>query len=216
MTSVGRRAAIVFAATLFAAAVLLGDLLGSFADSDQALFDHFESGSRRAMDIAGSLLLAVAAIGFGVFARVLAHDLEGARPDGELHHVVAASGMLAAGAMALAAIALVTVPGSIAFGELFDDPGLTEGRAALPQLGVAALAIGTALPGAALVLATSLGPALPLWLRRTGYVVALLLVLASVAGPGMFSLPVWVLLVAFMSRRGATPPPGASEETVSG
>ena len=123
----------------------LGDLLGSFADSDRTFATHFSDGANRTRDIVGSLCLVLAGFAMVWFAITVV----GTRHDRRTPIIATAS--LAAGAMILAGLALVTVPLSISFGDLYDDPGLGVGQAVLPQFGYVALVIGAMLPAAALV-----------------------------------------------------------------
>ena len=115
----------------------IGDLLGSFADSDRAFVDHFADGGNRAKDIAGSYLLVLAGLSMIWFAIALAAAV---RADRGSPIIVTAS--LAAGATIVAGLTLLTVPLSIAFGDLTDDPGLGTAQAVLPQFGTVALAVG--------------------------------------------------------------------------
>src|SRR5687767_7154263 len=62
------RASAVFVVLFVVGLLMLGDLLGSFADSDRAFADHFADGGTRARDIVGSLLLVLAGFALVWFA----------------------------------------------------------------------------------------------------------------------------------------------------
>jgi hypothetical protein len=140
------RAGSVFV-VLFAAAfvVSVGDLVGSFADPDRVFVDRFADGDNRIKDIAGSYFLALAGLAFVWFAHALSHHAKDNRA------ALLITGSAAAGGMIVAAAAWGTVPMSLWFGSLVDDPGLQEGQAVLPQFGYVALALGGMLPAAAFI-----------------------------------------------------------------
>src|SRR5687767_7519604 len=178
---------------------MLGDLLGSFADSDRAFADHFADGGTRARDIVGSLLLVLAGFALVWFAVAMS----AAREDLGAPLIVTAS--LAAGAMIVAGLALATVPLSISFGDLTDDPGLGAGQAVLPQFGYVALTFGAMLPAAAFVIVIARTPGLlARWLRVAGYAVAALLLLAVMVMP-MILLVIWIAAVSVTLARSRAP-----------
>ena len=189
----------VFALLFAVSLATLGDLLGSFADPDDAFETFFSDGGNRASVIVGSLSLVLAgyAMLWLAFAIAEAWDTRG------MPLVVTAS--LACGGMILAGLALVTVPLSISIGDLTDDPGLGMGQAVLPQFGFVALVIGAMLPAAALVIVIARIPGLlPRWLSLAGYPVAALLLLALMVGP-MVLLAVWIAAVSAVLRRSRPP-----------
>ena len=192
-------AGVVFALLFVVSLVMLGDLLGSFADSDRSFESHFSDGFNRARDIVGSLSLVLAGYAMVWFAIAIG----GVRQDRRTLLVTTAS--LASAGMILAGLALVTVPLSISFGDIFDDPGLGVGQAVLPQFGYVALVIGGMLPAAALVIVIARTPSLiPRWLSVSGYPVAGLLLLAVAVGP-MVLLPAWIATVSVVFSRSRIP-----------
>ncbi|MGK2965710.1 MAG: hypothetical protein ACSLFM_08885 [Tepidiformaceae bacterium] len=112
-----------------AAFALLGELLGSTADSTQTFTDHFADDATRFGDIAGALLLVVAAVFLVALGltlwRMLATEPPSLRIDliGSLAIVVAA-------ALVASAALLVAPPLLQSFGDLFDDPGMEPGATA--------------------------------------------------------------------------------------
>lgn len=185
----------VFALLFVVSLVTLGDLLGSFADPDDAFETYFSDGGNRASAIVGSVSLVLAGYAIVWFALALAE----ARDNRRTPLVVTAS--LACGGMLLAGLALATVPLSISFGDLSDDPGLGVGQAVLPQFGYVSLVIGAMLPAAALVIAIVRTPSLlPRWLSVAGYAVAALLVLSVMVAP-MVLFAVWIAAVSAVLRK---------------
>jgi len=176
-----------------------GDLLGSFADSDRAFARHFADGGNRAKDIVGSLLLVLAGFALVWFAVALSE----LRDDRRTPLVV--TGSVAAGGMILAGLALATVPLSISFGDLTDDPGLRSGQAVLPQFGYVALIVGAMLPAAAFVIVVARIPSLlPRWVSIAGYPVAALLLLAVMVMP-MMLFSIWIAAVSATLGRARAP-----------
>jgi len=193
------RAGGVFFVLFAVSMVVLGDLLGSFADSDRAFVDHFADGGNRAKDIAGSYLLVLAGLSMIRFAIALA----AVRADRRLPIFVTA--FPAAGATIVAGLSLLTVPLSISFGDLTDDPGLGTAQAVLPQFGAVALAVGAMLPAAAFVIVLARTPnLLPRWLSLASYPVAVLLLVAILVAP-MMLWSIWIAAVSLTLWRQSSP-----------
>ena len=90
----------------------------------------------------------------------------------------------------MAALAWATVPLSLWFGSLVDDPGLEEGQAVLPQFGWVALGVGSMLPAAVFVVLVATTPGLvPRWLSVLSYPIAVL-----VAATALLFMPLIVFL----------------------
>jgi hypothetical protein len=193
------RAGVVFV-VLFAAAfaLSLGDLVGAFADRDREFIDRFADGNNRARDIVGSYLLALAGLAFVWFAHALSSEANGRSP-------ILITGSVAAGGMLVAAVAFATVPMSLWFGSLVDDPGLQEGQAVLPQFGYVALAMGAMLPAAAFIVLVARTPGLvPRWLAVASYPVAVLVAFTALLFMPLFVFVAWVVaVVATQWRRQA-------------
>ena len=192
------RAGVVFV-VLFAAAFALsvGDLVGAFADPDRVFVDRFEDGGNRARDVAGSYLLALAGLAFVWFAHALSREANSRSP-----LLITAS--VAAGGMIVAAVAFATVPLSLWFGSLVDDPGLQEGQAVLPQFGYVALAMGAMLPAAAFIVLVARTPGLvPRWLSIASYPVAALVAFTALLFMPLFVFVAWVVAVVVTQWRRA-------------
>lgn len=192
------RAGVAFVVLFVAAFVVsLGVLVGAFADADREFIDRFASSGTRLRDIAGSYLLALAALAFIWFVHALSRDVQRRRA------LLLIFGATAAGGMVLAAVAFATVPMSLWFGSLVDDPGLGAGQAVLPQLGYMALTMGAMLPAAVLIVLVARSPGLvPRWLSVVSYPVAALVALTAFVVLLLFVFIAWVVAVAATSRPG--------------
>ncbi|HET9477171.1 MAG TPA: hypothetical protein VFP63_06765 [Dehalococcoidia bacterium] len=187
------------------AAVLLGDILGSFGDPDEVFIEHYAGSSERIGDIAGSVLLAAAG---GVFvwhvelvrrAFVAGHE---AGPD-----VPLLASVIFATTLLVAASALATVPLGREIGDLFDErrPRLEGAETSvLAHFGYVLLFGAGGVIGAICLFSTSLAlraTAAPGWLIWTGFVAAALLPLSPVAFIPFLALPVWVAVSGVAASR---------------
>ena len=198
----------VFVVAFVVGLAQLGDLAGSVGGSDDTFVEHFSSGSQRAVDIAGSLLLVVAAMAFLYFTQLIVAQ---AGPEARDHQAtwgfVRGAGTVVTVGIVVAALSFLTVPLSISFGEFFDEPAFGEGQAVLPQFGYVALTVGAMFPAAVMIVAIARLRFLPTWLTRLSYLVAVLLVVTSLSVITMFVLlPAWVALTAVALRQTANQP----------
>lgn len=193
---------ICFSVLFVGGIICLGELLGSFADSDQAFEVYFANSGNRAANIVGGILLTAAAL---VFLWFLQHLRERLQPDATcsatLPNFVFSTGQTFVTLLLVGTAALVTVSVTLAFATLTDDQPLTTGQAVLPQLGYVVLALFANWTAAAMVLAATISAgrtgSFPRWLRGLGYVVTGFLVVFSLAGGGaFFALPAWTLAVS--------------------
>lgn len=193
------RSGILFTALFVAAGVVsTGELAGSFADRDRVFVERFADEGNRIADIIGSYLLAFAALAFLWFA----HGLAAQAPTSRLPIIF--GGAATAGGMLLAAIAWATVPMSLWFGALADDPGLQEGQAVLPQFGYVALTMGAMLPAAALIIIVARVPGLvPRWLQIVSYPTAAIVAFTALIFMPLFIFIAWVVTVAASHRPAA-------------
>jgi hypothetical protein len=176
--------------------VLLGDLVGSFADADRAFVDHFAEDSNRTKDIVGGYLLMLASVCLTWFAVALAAEATERRVS------LIVMGSVAAGAMVIAAVAFLTVPLSVSLGDLYGDPGIGEGQAVLPQLAFTALFVGVLVPAAAFVVLAAREPGLlPRWLAIASYPTGALLLVAVLAFAPIMLLPAWVAAASITRSR---------------
>lgn len=191
------RAGAVFLVLFTAAFVVsVGDLVGAFADSDRVLIERFADEGNRLRDIAGAYLLALSGLSFVWFAFTLSRDAAASRVP------LLLTGSLAAVGMISAAVAFATVPMSLWFGSLVDDPGLQEGQAVLPQLGYVVLAMGAMLPAAAFMVIVARADGLvPRWLSFATYPASALVALTALLFMPLFLFAAWVVAVVATSSR---------------
>ena len=198
----------VFAVAFGIGLGLLGPEVGAFGDSDRAYVEHFSGGSQRGADIAGSILLLAAAAAFMYFTHLIASIPAEALRQSAPSNLVRTAGMLAGIFMAVAALALVTVPLSISMGEFFDEEGKAfgEGQAVLPQFGYAALVLGAMIPAAVAIVAAARLGLFPPWLTRASLPLAVLLAVTSGSVVAMALLPIWVAMATVVLARAEDPP----------
>lgn len=186
----------MFVVLFVAAIILLGDLLGSFADPDRQFVTLFADPANRVVYITGSALLLLAGLAFISFVDALSLEA------GSRRAALLLTGSAGGGAMMIAAMAFATAPLSLTFGSFFHDPGLQEGQAVLPQFGFVAIGLGVMLPAAIfMVLAAATPDLLPRWLALTTYPVAALVALTMFLFMPMFLFVVWTAAVTASKRR---------------
>jgi hypothetical protein len=134
------RPGIVFLILFIAAVILSGDVAGSFADPDSQFVSIYSDASNRAAYVAGAFLLVLAGLSFVWFAHALSCEA------GSFRVPLLITGAAAAIGMIVAALAWATVPLSISFGALYDDPGFESGQSVLPQFGWVAFALAQCCP----------------------------------------------------------------------
>jgi len=188
VTRIARAGGLFVVLFVGAFALSLGGLLGSFADGDTVFVERFSDETTRVVDIAGSYLLALAALVFAWFAREVASRSVSHRAALKL------TGYSAAGGMLVAAVAAATTPLSIWFGALVDDPGIEIGQGVLPQFAYVALTMGALLPaGVFIIAAARSGDVMPRWLGYVSYPVGVLVAIAALAFMPLFLFPIWML-----------------------
>jgi hypothetical protein len=201
----GRAAAasgISFSVLFIAGLLPLGELLGSFADSDQTFEAYFADSANRAGNIVGGILLVAAALVFLWFIQHLRQRLQSdtTRPP-TLPNFVYSTGQTFVTLLLVGTAALVTVPVTLAFATLFDDQPFTTGQAVLPQLGTVIVAFFANWTAAAMVLTATIAArrtgSFPRWLRGLGYAVPTFMVLFTLTiGLSFLALALWTLAVS--------------------
>ena len=186
-----------FVVLFLGSSVLLGELVGSFADSDAQFVTLFSDSGNRIGYVIGSALLVLAGLAFVWFAHALSCET------GNRRAALLITGAAAAIGMIVAALAFATVPLSLLFGSFFTDPGLEAGQAVLPQFGYVALSLGGMLPaGIFIAIAARTPDLLPRWLSIASYPVALLVALTALLFMPMILFVLWVVAAtATVSRR---------------
>ncbi len=187
--------------TFFAGLLLVGDQAGAFADSERAYAEIFSSNSHRVEDLTGSVLLMVSAIAFGVFAHLLAVSGAPARPERPSPVLARVGGTPAAASILFAGAAFLTVPASLLLGDFYGDPGIVSAQPILPHFGYILLVVGSAIPAAALMVASTRLGEFPTWLTWVSMIAAALLVVTAPSVISMLLLPIWVAAVAVVTRR---------------
>ena len=187
----------VFVVLFVGSAALLGELVGSFADSDAQFVTLFSDTGNRIGYIAGSVLLVLAGLAFVWFAHALSFDTGAYRVPLLITGAAVAIGMI------VAALAFATVPLSLLFGSFFSDPGLESGQAVLPQFGYVALSLGGMLPaGIFIAIAARTPDLLPRWLAIASYPVAILVSLTALLFMPFALFVLWVIAtIVTVSRR---------------
>lgn len=204
-----RRLGLGFVALFIVAlTVLLGDVLGLFADPAADFPAHFDTAAERLRHAMGGYALTAAGLAFvgfalrvtnaGTNAAESSFDVQGAR-------LTAAAFASLTG---LAAAALTTVSLSIAFGQIVGDPGIRRGQEILPQLGYVVLTVPAALSAATsiwfLARVGSRTGVWPRWVSITGYVAAVAQLVSFYTLP-LLLLPVWVLAASVVLRAPQSP-----------
>lgn len=199
----GAASGISFVVLFIGGVIPVGELLGSFGDSDATFDAYFASASNRAGNIVGGALLGASAFTYIWF---LHHLRQWLQPDdtraATLPNFMFASGLVFVVLLLIGTAALVTVPITLAFGGLFGEKEMLEvGQAILPQLGYVVLALYALWAAGAMVAAATVSArrsgAFPRWLCRFGFLATgFLFLLGGSGGGAFFALPAWVLAVS--------------------
>lgn len=185
----------VFLALFVASVILSGDVAGSFADPDHQFVSIYADAGNRAAYVAGAFLLVLASLSFCWFAHALSRDA------GSFRVPLLITGGAAAIGMFVAAIAWATVPLSISFGALFDDPGFESGHSVLPQFGWVAFSLGGMLSAGIFIAIGARTPGLlPRWLVLTSYPIAFLVCLTAFLFMPYVLFVIWVIAVTASQR----------------
>lgn len=191
------RPGLAFVVLFVGSFVLLGELVGSFADPDAQFVTLFSDAGNRVTYIAGSVLLVLAGLTFVWLARAVSSEAGVYRP------ALLIAGGAAAGGMIVAALAFATVPLSLQLGSLTGDPGFESGHAVLPQFGYVAFGLGAMLPAGIFIAIAARTPGLlPRWLTVSSYPVAVLVALTAFLFMPFVLFVLWVVVATIaISRR---------------
>lgn len=190
----------VFLIVFIAGVILSGDVAGSFADPDSQFVSIYADASNRAMYVAGAFLLVLAGLSFVWFAYALSSEAETFRVPLLITGAAAAIGMI------VAALSWATVPLSISFGALVDDPGFESGPSVLPQFGWVAFGLGAMLPAGMFIAIAARTPGLlPRWLVIASYPIAILVGLTALLFLTSALFVIWVIAVTASQGRRARP-----------
>lgn len=199
----GAASGALFVVLFIAGLIPLGELLGSFGDSDATFDAYFASAGNRTGNIVGGGLLGASAF---VFIWFLHHLRQWLQPEdtrsATLPNVMFSSGLVFVALLLVGTAAMVTVSVTLAFGGLFGTEGVLEvGQAVLPQLGYVVLALYALWAAGVMVVASTVSArrsaSFPRWLCRLGFVAtAFLFLFGTSGGLAFFALPAWVLAVS--------------------
>jgi hypothetical protein len=205
-----------FVVLFVAGMLLLGELLGAFADSDAFLVSYYANDDHHVRDLAGGHLLVVAALALLLFVQQLVRHLGALGGSTAGLDAARASGIVGVTLMLAGAAAVTTVTFAKAFGRLYDDEPLTSPAVALaPQLGTVLIFL-TAMWALALTIGLVAwsgwaARVWPGWLRWLSVAAAGLLLLSAAGFMPIVMLPVWVLGVSVWAwRSGVTVPARAA------
>jgi hypothetical protein len=188
----------VFATLYVAGLVPLGELLGSFGDSDATFVAYFENDSNRLGALIGGIVLVLAGLIFLWFLSNLRLSVEGAGP---LPGMVTAAGTTFVVLLFAGTASLVTVPYARIFGGAYGEGAvLVSSEALLPQLGYVLLAVFGMWAASVLILVVTLAAraqrGFPRWLVRLGFAASVLVFLLGPSVMGLLGVPIWTLGVA--------------------
>ncbi len=201
---------VAFVALFLASLVLLGDLAGSFADSDALFMDYHSSQSNQIQVVVGGYLITAAGLALLLFLTGLTASVGDCRrnhpcPLAFVSGIVGVTLLLAGGA------ALVTSASAKLFGAVSGDAPLSGDAIAIaPQLGYVLIFL-PAMWALACSIAThtwhmwttGLWPG---WLRWLSVFTAIMLLLAAALFNPIILLPIWIGAVSLYERRRFSQP----------
>jgi hypothetical protein len=186
----------VFLVLFIVSVILSDDVGGSFADPESQFIGIYADSGSRAAYLASAVLLVLASLSFFWFAHTLAHEARSFRVPLLITGAAVAIGMF------VAALAWATVPLSISFGVIVDDPGFESAHSVLPQFGWVALGLGAMLPAGIFIAIAARTPGLlPRWLGLTSYPIAVLVCLTAFLFMPLVLFVIWVIAVSASHRR---------------
>ena len=201
---------VLFAITFAVGGILLGDLFGSFADSDETFTEYYASNSNQNGSALGGLLLLISGIAFLPFVAGLIRLIDPKQTSWAAVQLAVPLSYLAAGLIVAAAAALSTVGFARAFADITgESPPPFQGSsiAVLPQFGYVlmvfagwALAVVLAILASVSTRARSM-PRAVVWLT----IVCVGLLVLAPSGGTFFALPVWSLASSVAMLRRKTP-----------
>lgn len=190
----------VFAITFAAGLLMLADLLGTFADSDETFVEYFDSAADRNRSAAGGVVLFISGVVLLPFLSGLIRAVD-AGSGSQRARLAGALSPIASALIIASAAALATVGASRLMADLFDessDPFQGSSIVVLPQLGYVLLVFAgwtvgiiLALAGSVLIRTRALHRAF-VWAT---FVCAAILILSPAVSP-LAALPLWVLVAS--------------------
>lgn len=197
LSTVVRISAAVFGSSLLISLILLGDLLGSAADSTRAFTEQFDDTATRIGHVLGAIFLTASAISLLVFGLAFRRLLLKTHDALSSDVIVGLAGLSAAGL--LVAASLLTSPSLVrTVGELTDDPGMESNTAAgIAQAGTVVFVFTMLLIGLLTVIVGRVARqqyTMTRWLQILGWIVAILTIV-GLAVSTLFPLGLYWLAV---------------------
>ena len=210
-----RASAIAFGVVYIVGLILLGDLLGSSADSTKAFTEQFDSTADRIGHIVGAIALLACALTILTFGLASRMFFARRHPGLATDLIAGLSGLCAAGLLITASL-LVTPSLMRTLGELTDDPGIeANSAAAIAQAGTAVFVVTLLVIGVLTVLAGRLAVrnrVISRWVQITGWLVALL-TLAGLSVVAAFPMGLWWIAFGISARMDRTAGGDSGQET---
>ena len=184
---------------------MLGDLAGSFADSDALFMDYHSSQSNQIQVVVGGYLITAAGLALLIFLTGLSMRVN--RFADEPQRVLAlVSGVVGVALFLAGGAALVMGAGAKTAGSITGDQPLTgDGVAVAPQLGYVLIFLSAmwalACSVAALTWATWHTDRWPAWLRWLSVTTVVMLLLGAALFMPLIFLPIWVGAVSLAELR---------------
>ncbi len=194
-----------FVALFLASLVMLGDLFGSFADSDAHFIAYHSSKSNQIQVVIGGYLITAAGLTLLVFLTRLTTQDEDGRRD-HLRLLAFVSGIVGVTLWLAGGAALVTSAGAKTFGATTGDAPLTgDAVAVAPQLGYVLIFLSAMWAVAFSIGAYTLhiwtAGCWPGWLRWLSVFTAIMLLVSAALFNPIILLPVWVGAIAIREFR---------------
>jgi hypothetical protein len=197
---------VLFAITFTVGVILLGDLLGSFADSDETFAEYYASSANRTGSALGGLLLLISGIAFLPFVGGLVRLIDPNHTSWTTVQLGVPLSYVAAGLIIAAAAALSTVGFAGVFADIIDgslEAFQGSSVAVLPQLGYVLIVLAAWVLAVVLAIVASVSMrarSMPRALAWLTMVCATLLLLApSVAA--LLAIPIWALATSVVMLR---------------
>ena len=202
-----------FVLLFFASLVMLGDLAGSFADSDALFIDYHSSQSNQIQVVVGGYVITAAGLALLIFLTGQAAPTSG-RNGHPLHNLALASGMVGVALWLAGGAALMMGATAKTFGSITGDAPLTgDGVAVAPQLGYVLIFLSAMWALACSIAAQTwcvwTASTWPAWLRWLSVTTVIALLLGAALFVPLIMLPIWVGAVSVFERRRLTRAPAS-------
>ena len=189
--------------TYLVSIVLLGELLGSIADSSATYGKHFSDDAALTQDFIGAIALVASGARLVWLIIAMRANVSGQR-EKFLLDLASAFGMVASAALIMAAGLLLTVPFTIILGRITGDPGIESSvQAGIAQAGSVCLFFAVFPLAIAVVLIGKLGKrigVLPRWILVASWFTSVFLVLLGWTVGLLLTFALWSLALGLTWR----------------